>query len=97
MGCLSNFGLHLKTTKCTFMQTEVVFLGHIVGRTGLACAPQNYRRSGTGMRRIRSKVYDSLLALSGICEGLCGPGETIGAFDSERRPLCVDRPSTEGV
>ena len=36
---LSNFGLQLKATKCTFMQTEVVFLGHIVGRTGLACDP----------------------------------------------------------
>ena len=29
---LSNFGLQLKAKKCTFMQTEVVFLGHIVGR-----------------------------------------------------------------
>ena len=31
--------LQLKAKKCTFMQTEVVFLGHIVGRTGLACDP----------------------------------------------------------
>ena len=36
---LSNYGLQLKAKKCTFMQTEVVFLGHIVGRTGLACDP----------------------------------------------------------
>ena len=36
---LSNFGLQLKAKKCTFMQTEVVFLGHIVGRMGLACDP----------------------------------------------------------
>ena len=36
---LSDFGLQLKAKKCTFMQTEVVFLGHIVGRTGLACDP----------------------------------------------------------
>ena len=35
---LSDFGLQLKVKKCTFMQTEVAFLGHIVGRTGLACA-----------------------------------------------------------
>ena len=34
---LSDFGLQLKTKKCTFMQTEVIFLRHIVGRTGLAC------------------------------------------------------------
>ena len=37
---LSEFGLQLKTNKCTFMQTEVAFLGHIVGRTGLACDPE---------------------------------------------------------
>ena len=36
---LSNFSLQLKAKKCTFRQTEVVVLGHIVGRTGLACDP----------------------------------------------------------
>ena len=36
---LSDFRLRLKAKKCTFMQTEVIFLGHIVGRTGLACDP----------------------------------------------------------
>ena len=36
---LSDFGLQLKSKKCTFMQTEMIFLGHIVGRTGLACDP----------------------------------------------------------
>ena len=29
----------MKAKKCTFMQTEVGFLGHIVGRAGLACDP----------------------------------------------------------
>ena len=38
LGRLHNFGLQLKAKKCTFMETEV-FLGHIVGRTGLACDP----------------------------------------------------------
>ena len=38
---LSDFGLQLKANKCTFMQTEVAFLGHIVGQTGLACDPEN--------------------------------------------------------
>ena len=37
---LSDFGLQLKAKKCTFMQTKVAFLGHIVGRTGLACGPE---------------------------------------------------------
>ena len=38
---LSDFGLQLKAKKCTFMQTGVAFLGHIVGRTGLACDQEN--------------------------------------------------------
>ena len=38
--CLSAFGLQLKAKKCTFMQTEVAFLGHTVGRAGLACDPE---------------------------------------------------------
>ena len=37
---LSDFGLQLKAKKCTSMQMEVTFLGHIVGRTGLACDPE---------------------------------------------------------
>ena len=36
---LSDFGLQLKAKKYTFIQTKVIFLGHIVGRTGLACDP----------------------------------------------------------
>ena len=39
LGRLSDFGLQLKAKKCTFMKTEVVFLGHIVGRTGLTGDP----------------------------------------------------------
>ena len=39
LASISDFGLQLKAKKCTFMQTEVGFLGHIVGRTGLACDP----------------------------------------------------------
>ena len=36
---LRDFGLQFKAKKCTFMQTEVEFLGHIVGQTGLAFDP----------------------------------------------------------
>ena len=50
---LSDFGLQLKAKKCTSMQTEVTFLGHIVGRTGLACDQKKYWRFGPGMRRTR--------------------------------------------
>ena len=44
---LSDFSLQLKAKKCTFMQTEVAFLGHIVGRTGLAC-DHSARNAGDG-------------------------------------------------
>ena len=37
---ISSFGLQLKAKKCTFMQTEVAFLSHVVGRAGLACDPE---------------------------------------------------------
>ena len=67
---LSNFGLQLKAKKCTFMQTEVVFLGHIVGRTGLACDPAKLRQYRTGMPLIRSKVSNSSLALLDITADL---------------------------
>ena len=36
---LSDFVVQLKAKKCTFTQTEVICLGHIVGRTGLVCDP----------------------------------------------------------
>ena len=39
LGCLSAFGLQLMAKKCTFMQTEEYFLGHIVGRSRLSCEP----------------------------------------------------------
>ena len=37
---LSSFGLQLKAKKCTFIQTEVAFLGHIMVRARLACDPE---------------------------------------------------------
>ena len=37
---LSDFRLQLNAKKCTLMQMEVAFLGHIVGRTGLVCDPE---------------------------------------------------------
>ena len=43
-----------------------VFLGHIVGRTGLACDPAKLSAVQNWHARIRSKVFNSLLALSDI-------------------------------
>ena len=37
---LGSFGLQLKANKYLFIQIEVAFLGHVVGRAGLACDPE---------------------------------------------------------
>ena len=67
---LSNFGLQLKAKKSTFMQTEVVFLEHIVGRTGLACDPTKLAAVQTGMPLTKLKGSDSSLVLSDIIADL---------------------------
>ena len=38
---VAEYGLQLKSTKCNLFRTSVPFLGHIVGRTGLECDPNN--------------------------------------------------------
>ena len=58
---LSNFGLQLKAKKCMFMQTEVVFLGHIVGRTGLACDPANWHAPDK-VKGVRQAAFEALKA-----------------------------------
>ena len=70
---LSNFGLQLKAKKCTFIQTEVVFLGHIVGRTGLACDPAKLAAVRNWHDLEKLKGSDSLLVLSDIIADLAEP------------------------
>ena len=67
---LSNFSLQLKANKCTFMQTEVVFLRPIVGHTGVACDPAKLSAVRNWHAPTRSKVFDNLLASSGIIADL---------------------------
>ena len=67
--CLSNFGSQLKAKKCTFMQTEVVFLGLWAARDWRV-TPRSWWQYRTGMLPIRLKVFDSLLALSDIIADL---------------------------
>ena len=65
------YSLQLKAKKCTFMQTEVVFLGHIVGRTGLECdsaklaAVHNWHAPDTvkGVRQFVGIITDLLKIL----------------------------------
>ena len=60
---LSDVGLQLKAKKCTFMQTEVGFLGHIVGRTGLACDPEKLSAVRNWHEPNRVKAVRSLWVL----------------------------------
>ena len=88
LGRLSDFGLQLKAKKCTSMQTEVIFLGHIVGRTGLACDPAK-------LSAVRN--WHAPDKVKAVRQGLCRTGGTIGGINTERRPLCVDGSSTNGL
>ena len=47
--------------------------------------------------KIRMAVCWFCRILSAICERLCGTGGTVGVTNTERRPLCVDRSTTNGV
>ena len=86
---LSDFGLQLKAKKCTFMQTEVAFLGHISGRTGLACDPEkisavrNWHERSTPIRRFYR-------LLSPVRSGLCGLVGANGSLNPEGGPLRLD-------
>ena len=52
---LSDIGLQLKAKKCTFMQTKVAFLGHIVGRTH----SRSDRNKQDSVNKIFKNVYCS--------------------------------------
>ena len=78
---LSKFGLQLKAKKCTFMQTAVAFLGHIVGQAGL-----------TGATVCR--VY---WLLSPIYPEFCRTFGTLGGFNTEGSYICVDWRTTGGI
>ena len=98
---LSDFGLQLKAKKCTFMQTEVIFLGHIVGRTGLACDPANISAVRNWHAPDKVKAVRQFVGFVGyyrrFVKRLCGTGGTSGGTDAKRGTLCLDKPTVEGV
>ena len=98
---LSNFGLQLKAKKCTFMQTEVIFLGHIVGRTGLACDPAKLAAVQNWHAPDKVKGVRQFVGFVGyyrrFVKDFCKPGRTPGGADVERSPLRMDRPATNGI
>ena len=69
------------------------FLGHIVGRTGLACDPAK-------LSAVRN--WHALDKVKVVCQsvgfvGYCRTGETVGAPDAEGCLLCLDRPTADGL
>ena len=64
---LSDFGLQLKAKKCTFMQTKVAFLGHIVGRTGLACDPEKISAVRNWYAPDKFKAVHQFVGFVGYC------------------------------
>ena len=92
---LSDFGLQLKAKKCTFMQTEVAFLGHIVGRTGLACDPEKLSavRNWHEPNRVKggAPICRICRILSPVCEKFGRIGGPVGGSHAERSSVCMGR------
>ena len=76
---LSDFGLQLKAKKCTFMQTEVAFLGHIVGWTGLACDPEKISAVRKWHAPEKFKAVRQFVGFAGYYRRFVGTGGTGGA------------------
>ena len=86
------------------MQTEVVFLGHIVGRTGLACDPVKLVVFWNWYAPDKVKGVRQFVGFVGyyrrfVKDSGCGVPEcttrTTGGPDTERGPICVDGPTTD--
>ena len=91
---LSTFGLQLKAKKCTFMQTEVAFLGHIVGRAGIACDPGKCQRFGRGMCLTVCRDYRILPPVHPELSRII---RTAGGSNPEGGWICLDSGKARGV
>ena len=96
---LSDFGLQLKAKKCTFMQTEVIFLGHIVGRTGLACDPLLAVRNWHEPDKVKAvqQFVDFVGYYRRFAKDFAELAEPLVALTRKRCPLCVDRSTANGL
>ena len=98
LGRISDFGLQLNAKKCTFMQKEVIFLGHIVCRTGLACDPAKLSAVQNWHAPDKVKVVRQFVGFVGYYRPFVKEfAEMAEPLVAERRPLCVDRSSTNSV
>ena len=88
---LSSFGLQLKAKRCTFMQTEVAFLGHVVGRAGLACDPEKLSAVRTWHMPDSVKQVHQFVGFVGYyCRIIPNFVATAGGADSQRDCFRVD-------
>ena len=97
---LIDFGLQLKAKKCTFMQTEVICLRHIVGRTGLACDPAKILAVWNWHTPGKVKAVRKFVGFVGYYRRFVTLAETGGASggaDAKRGHLCLDGPTAGSV
>ena len=94
---LSDFGLQLKAKKCTFM----AFLGHIVGRTGLACDPEKISAVWKWHAPDKVRAVRQFVGFVGyyrrFVKDFAGLAEPLVALTRKGGPIRLDRPSTSGV
>ena len=100
LGRLSDFGLQLKVKKCTFMQTEVIFLGYMVGRTGLTCDPAKLSAVRNLHAPDKVKAIRQFVGFVGyywrFVKDFAELAEPLVAL-TWKGALCVDGSSTNGV
>ena len=88
---LRTLGLQLMAKKFTFMQTEVAFLGHIVGWAGLACDPGK-------VSAVRAwHAPGSVTPVCRIHPELCWTLRTVGGFNPEGSYIYLDYRTTGSV
>ena len=83
-----------------FVQTEVVFLGHIVGRTGLACDPAKLAAVRNWHAPDKVKGVRQFVGFVGyyrrFVKDFADLAEPLVALTRKAQsPLCVDRPATD--
>jgi len=98
---LRSAGLKLKPSKCAFLQPEVKYLGHVVGRNGMATDPDKVRAvadwvTPPGFDRI-SGFPGAGRVLSAIHTRLCGGCAAVKPAHRKGGDLAVDTRRTKGV
>ena len=64
---LQNAGLKLKPQKCAFLKTEVLYLGHLVSRSGIATDPTKVEKVATWPIPCSTKEVQRFLGFASYC------------------------------